>query len=119
MIFIRKHKNNPVGYILLLVGLFLISNNIYNLHIHVQKDGQVICHAHPFASNDSNSSDENHQHTDSQLFFLDSLVLFLISVNIDQFDTSYVYVEYYPSYKKIYSYSRVSIDTLKGPPYYI
>lgn len=57
-----------------LMGL-MIGNRIMFLHVHILPDGTQVSHAHPFDKSTENSSNNQHNHTGSELITLSALQL--------------------------------------------
>jgi hypothetical protein len=57
---------NSLNLALLVVWVMLLCNGIFNRHYHVNEEGKTITHAHPVSQ-----SDEDHQHSEEELIFLD------------------------------------------------
>lgn len=57
------------------VGLLTLNNALF-MHIHKLPCGQLVVHAHPFASTNQSSNDQpSHQHSKVELLVFDSLLL--------------------------------------------
>ena len=71
----RFHLNaKRLSAVLMIVIIsFLMVNRAFFIHIHVQPDGSVHSHAHPFSKSSSNSKGSTHQHTSLEFFLLDQL----------------------------------------------
>ncbi|MCG8412470.1 MAG: hypothetical protein MI739_14425 [Bacteroidales bacterium] len=67
----------------------IVLNNILYTHIHKLNNGQVIVHSHPYNKSQENKPEATHQHTDSELFVLQSLALLIsyITVSISFYST--------------------------------
>lgn len=61
--------------LLLLAGVMvlLIANNSIYMHTHINEQGKLITHAHPFNKTTDNKPIKSHQHTNAEYFYYDNL----------------------------------------------
>ena len=65
-------KRLAAGLMIALISVLLVNRALY-IHIHVQSDGSVVSHAHPFSKKSGTSQGTEHQHTSLDFFLLDQL----------------------------------------------
>lgn len=65
-------RQRTARFLLVLWGLICLSNVVFR-HTHRLPDGRIITHAHPYAGFTAKCPFPNHQHTRSELAWLDCL----------------------------------------------
>ena len=74
---IRKYI--ATGFLLLVVVLFSF-NKVYYVHSHIQANGVIVIHAHPFNKSTDNGPIKSHHHSNSDLYWISSLhILWLLA----------------------------------------
>jgi hypothetical protein len=106
--------------ILLLLPMYFIvlGNSISNRHTHILPNGFLVSHAHPFEKGDTPGKN-NHDHTQTQYFFYQSLDNLSHTIGSEQIDFSVFQSEVeIESKSPISSYISESISFSKGrsPP---
>ncbi len=116
-VFSYKLKNFFVCLSLALIGMLWINNSLYT-HSHIDEYGQVIYHAHPFASSEDIPLPlKDTHHSNSYLYILSGiLTLFIVSVIAIEFnDTSVNFVNRIVDEKISYT-NCVELSKQRGPP---
>jgi len=104
-------KRGLVFGLLGLIGLLTINNALF-IHTHFFLNGQTKTHAHPFNSND------NHSHTQGELFFLSNLMLLFMLIAYTNSKRNY----FDPTKLQIFNYLipekyQSGVVTNRAPPY--
>jgi len=98
------------------IGLLVINTGMFT-HTHQFADGSTISHAHPYNKSAEQSSGESHRHTQSELFFLQTLDLLffmaLFSAAIILFSKK---AEYLIDYNNRFSLRPVILKNGRAPP---
>ncbi len=93
-------------------------NNGLFLHTHKSADGKTIVHAHPYAKKDATGKPVNHQHTENEVKFIDSLDHTFnhdfTPVKVSVF--THLLVCYFPGSSNHFSAIEAQTPTLRGPP---
>lgn len=73
---VRKITKLLSIYVLLAIVGLIVFNKIFNTHTHIQADGVITTHAHPFDKTTENKPFKSHQHSSLELIALDTIDLF-------------------------------------------
>ena len=68
-----------VGFMILVMGALMVNKAIYT-HVHLQPEGSVHSHAHPFNKGAEDKSNSSHEHSSTELILLDHLDILMLSV---------------------------------------
>lgn len=99
---------------LLSIGL-LITNNALFIHTHQLADGEIITHAHPY--NKSENSNQQHKHTNFELFILSQLQIFvLLSIAGFVFYKSIILIKVELLHKQLSFHISYSLGAPRAPP---
>ncbi len=60
-----------------IVGMF-IANQALFVHTHKMADGTIVQHAHPYPKSDDGQPAKTHEHTKSEIFFLQNLQILFV-----------------------------------------
>ena len=76
-------KRATVGLLICVMGTLLINKALF-MHAHVQPDGSIVTHAHPFDKSGESESGASHQHTGLEFLHYHNLQIlyFLIAAGI-------------------------------------
>ena len=75
------HKLHRIFSILLIIVMTaLLINKVVYTHIHIEADGSIITHAHPFSKKAQKHPGSGHQHSGAMLFLLDQLDVLIMSM---------------------------------------
>jgi len=72
--------NRILSILLIIVMTALLINKVVYTHIHVQANGNVVTHAHPFSKKAPNHPGSSQQHSNAMLFLLDQLEVLILSI---------------------------------------
>ncbi len=61
-----------IGLLILVMGCLLVNQAIFT-HTHVQADGSLVSHAHPFSKKTDNAKGKAHQHSSLEIILLEQL----------------------------------------------
>lgn len=86
------HQNKLIQFTALILGVvmvLLIVNRALFVHTHINANGEVIVHSHPFKKSGQNDA-TSHHHSNAQFHYLDNLsllfpILFLIIALVNPF----------------------------------
>lgn len=73
-------KRLTVGFMILVMGALMVNKAIYT-HVHLQPEGSVHSHAHPFNKSTENKSSSSHEHSSSELILLDHLDILMLFIS--------------------------------------
>lgn len=70
--------------LLLLAGvmILLIANDSIYIHTHINDQGKLITHAHPFNKAEDNKPIKSHHHSDAEYLFYDNFKILLVILSI-------------------------------------
>ncbi len=71
-----------ISMFMLIMVLTTIFNEIVYIHAHKLADGTIVCHAHPYNTNDDSAPFKSHQHSRKEIVFLSSIHFTFINVSI-------------------------------------
>ncbi|MCP4313884.1 MAG: hypothetical protein GY790_21730 [Bacteroidetes bacterium] len=69
-----------LGIMILVMGALMVNKAIYT-HVHLQPEGSIHSHAHPFNKSTENKSNSSHDHSGTELFLLDHLDILMLFVS--------------------------------------
>jgi hypothetical protein len=75
-----------LSILLIIIMTVLLINKVVYTHVHIQSNGAVVAHAHPFSKEDQNHPGSSHQHSNAMIYLLDQLdvlILGLIAVLVN------------------------------------
>ncbi len=118
-IFSHKLKGFFVCLSLALIGMLLVNSSLYT-HSHIDEYGQVIYHAHPFASSKEIPLPlKDTHHSNSYLYILSGiLTLFIVSVVAIEFNDVSVNLVNRITNDTISFISCVELSKQRGPPHF-
>ena len=77
MLKIKKIPTKIIAvFLILIVGIFALNEYFY-IHKHINKDGSVVIHAHPYNKSQEPGQNKSHNHSAGDLVFLASMEFFL------------------------------------------
>ncbi len=80
-----NNKNNIhklVSYFLVGIIVLLNANRAIYTHAHIQEDGTIIHHAHPYEKSSDSHPFQSHKHTNSQLLYYQNIEILFLTLSI-------------------------------------
>lgn len=77
---IQHTTKKTIAYLILGLMCLLIINKAVFLHSHIQADGTILTHAHPYQSTEDSKPYQSHHHTKAAFFLFDTIQLLFYSI---------------------------------------
>lgn len=101
----NKKITAVITYLMIVLFALQVANRAVYVHNHILANGQIISHAHPYNKTDDPGPFKHHQHTQSEIIYLENqqllfpfifLLLALLFLTRKEYHTEHIASEYVP-----------------------
>jgi hypothetical protein len=118
MIYQKSHISKSLIAALMIALVSIINfNKVVYLHTHINDNGSIVVHAHPYQKSSDQSPLASHKHTLTELYNIDNVNLLFFSFQaITKIEKVQLKVYLFPIIEHIYSKTISSALTGRAPP---